>query len=543
MTAWLLACAHHPPAQVDRGLTPAASTLEALRAAREPRRVAVLIGVDEYGDPTFPDLRHAEDDARELGRHLAAEEVGGWDEVRVLVGAEGRRADVVAALREVRDELRPDDVLLVSFSGHGTRARDAAGEWHRYLLPADARASDLAASALDLGELQTFFAGLLPARKVLIVDACFDGDGRSVVAGIAEGPAPQLGPSAQALGAGEAYLFATTPGRPAREDDTLGHGVYTAYLLEAMTWELARADTDGDGALTAWEAHDWARGRTVEATSGAQVPEATFRVVGEADVVLAGRPDARRRADSALVYLYPTEDAAWSGATVWVDGRAKGTLPGTVPLAAGTHHVLVRRPGGEVLVDGSLRLAAGRAYDAVDVARLAQGPTASVGLRAVAVASAPYRAAIGAGAAGAELVASDRRDGRVGHGLVGELTLGVAGSPGRPTAAVPRPLAWAHAGTGWQGDRGVLRARVGLGATVGWLPPSAPEAAALQGPADVGYYWLAAGPDLSGGVVLGRGWTLTALVRPHLGVLDPDLDGRPALVAWTVGGLGLEVDR
>jgi hypothetical protein len=541
--AWLLAgCLPKAPVQVDKGLSPATTTLEALRAARAPRRIAVLVGVDAYGDPSFPALHHAEDDARELARHLRSEEVGGYDEVHLLTGDDTRREHIVEVLREIRDEVRAEDVLLIAFSGHGTRAKDASGGWHRYLLPNDAQAADLAGSAFDLAELQTFFAALAPARKVLIVDACFDGDGRSVVGQASDPPSQALAPATPSLGAGEAHLFATSPGRPAREDDALGHGVYTAFLLEAMTWRFADADLDGDGALTAWEAHDWARGRTVAHTGGAQVPEATFRVVGEADVVLSGDADARRRSNDALVYLYPTGDEVWSGAELLVDGRSKGTLPGTVPLGGGLHHFEVRRPGGEVVVDGSMRLAPGRSYSVEDVARLAQGPSAAVGLRTVAVASAPYRPALGAGAVGAELTWSSRRDGPVGHGLVGAVTVGAAGSPARPTVALARPLGWTSLGAGWQGDRGLLRLRVGLGATALWLPPSA-GGATPGAPDTTGWLVGAAGPDLAAGVVLGRGWTVLGAVRTHVGALDPDLDGRVTAVPWTVGGLGLEVDR
>lgn len=546
MIAWLLACA---AVQTGKGLTPAATTLEALQQARAPRRHALLVGVDPYGDPTFPALRHAGDDARELGELLRSPQVGGFDTVTVLTGDATRRDAILDALREIRDTLRRDDVLVVYFSGHGTRARDALGAWHRYLVPTDGRASDLAGTALDLAELQAFFSSLAPARKALIVDACFDGDGRSVVAPDAGAP-PELPlvPSAPAVGPGEAHLFATSAGRPAREDDGLGHGVYTWFLIDAMSWSFAEADVDEDRVLTAWEAHDWARGQVMARTDGAQIPEAAFRIVGEADVVLAGDPDPRRRSDRALVYLYPTETQDLSGAALLVDGREKGALPRTVPLAPGRHHFLIREADGNVVVDGSLTLAGGRAYTVDEIARLAQGPTAAFGARAVMLPGGALAESLGDGVAGAELYRAARRRTAAGRGFTGDLALGAGLSPARDGFAAARPVAWTSGMLGWQGDRGRLRLRLGLGVSGVWIPPSFPEGrpgtvTVAEHPGEVGWWFLAGGPTGAAGWVLGDGWTAMATVRPHVAWLATE-PGEPAeAVGWTAVAVGLEVDR
>lgn len=541
-----LACA---PVQTGKGLQPAATTLAALQQARAPRRHALVIGVDPYGDPTFPTLRHAGDDARELAAQLRSPQVGGFDEVTVLTGSDTHREQILDALREIRDTLRRDDVLVVYFSGHGTRARDTFGTWHRYLVPTDGKAADLAGTALDLAEIQAFFTSLAPARKALIVDACFDGDGRSVVAPDS-GPAPDLPlvPTAGAIGPGEAHLFATSAGRPAREDDALGHGVYTWFLLDAMSWSFAEADVDADRVLTAWEAHDWARGQTMERTDGAQIPEAAFRIVGEADVVLAGDPDPRRRSDRALVYLYPTETQDWSGAALLVDGREKGALPKTVPLPPGRHHFLIREEDGNVAVDGYLRLAGGRAYTVDEVARLAQGPTAAFGARVVGIPGGALSESVGDWVSGAELYWADRRRSTVGRGFTGDLAVGGAVSPEREGFTVARPLGYAAGMAGWQGDRGRLRLRVGLGLSAVWIPPNfpagRPETVEVgERPGEVGWWFLAGGPTGSAGWVLGNGWSAVGTVRPHLAWLDVDFDGRASAVGWTAVSIGLEVDR
>ena len=545
----LAACAVKAPVQRDKGLEPARTTLEALAEVRPARRVALVVGVDRYGDPAFPDLRHAGHDAEAISEQLRSPQGGGFDEVHTLIDA--NRAEVVAGLQELARGLRRDDTVMLYFSGHGTRAALPDGSWRRYLLTSDATSRDFATSALELEAIQTWLGTLPAARRALVVDACFDGEGKSVVP---PGSAPEeLPEGSPRVGVGEAHLFATTAGRPSREDDKLEHGVYTWYLLDAMTWSFPDADADGDGVLTAWEAHDHARGRTIDHTEGVQVPQAAFQVVGEADVVLAGKPSARRARDRALVYLYPSGSHALAGAALTIDGRDKGLLPGTVPVAPGRHHVVVHDAEGQVVVDGTMRFAPGQSYRADEVARLAQGPSRMVGWRLATAASPPLDHAVGSGAIGPELWWAHRRNEGTATGLLSQVALGIGGAPARQVDGelqlTGRPVVWASGGSGFQGDIGRLRGRAALGLSTVWIPPSyggaRPEAPPTN-PSDVrseaGWLFVAAGPSLGLGWVLGRGWTLHGELRPHLGALDADGDGTVSAVPWVVGGIGLEAD-
>ena len=532
----------------DKGLEPARTTLEALAEVAPPRRLAVVMGVDRYGDPSFPSLKHARHDAEAVAAQLGSPQGGGFDEVVTLL--DPTRAQALAALRELAGSLRREDQVVLYFSGHGTRVA-VGDEVRRFLLVSDATARDLSTSAIELEALQEWIGALPAARRTLIVDACFDGDGKSVAR---PGAVPEMlaGALAPRVGLGEAHLYATTSGRPSREDDALEHGVYTYYLLDAMSWRFAEADVDGDGVLTAWEAHDHARAHTLEHTEGVQVPEAAFHVVGEADVVLAGTPDARAALERSLVYLYPVGPHDLSGARLMVDGRDKGVLPGTVPVAPGRHHVRVEDADGAFVVDGVMRFAPGRSYRADEVARLAQGPARIVGWRTVVASSPPLASAVGAGAVGPELFWARRRNQGSGVGLLTELALGIGAAPSRRVGGelvlAARPTAWASVATGYQRDLGRLRWRAALGLSPVWVPPSYreadrdPEASPYASPDSAGWLFLAAGPTVGAGWVLGRGWTVHGELRPHLGALDADGDGRVSAVPWVVAGLGVEAD-
>jgi len=527
LAAMVSACAARrppEPMQRDKATRPALSTAEALRTTLEPRRRAVVIGVADYLDPAFAPLKHAEADATAVGALLAADDAGGFDEVTVLTGAD--RQDITRALQTVRRDLRREDVLVVYFSGHGTA--DVSGR--RYLLTADSRARDLPGTAIDLTDLQDYFSELAPARKALIVDACFSGDGKSTRppdAPPVDPHDPLVSARASAMSPGESHLFATSPGRPAREDDQLGHAVYTWFLLDALSWSFAEADRDGDGVVTAYEAHDHARGRTMDRTGGVQVPEATFRVVGDGDLALVGRPSARTRRDRALVYLYPPTSHVLHGARIEVDGRDKGSLPGTLVVTPGMHHVRILGPSGELLAAGSAELRGGAVVPADALVRMVDGPAGSVGVTADVGFGQGLLDLTDTPALMGGTVRLERRDADgVRRGLLRTLSLHGAVGDGRSFVGLT-------GGLGVQHDWRRLRWETTLTAGGSHISPgSQPDA--------LGWAYLHAGPQLGLGLVLTE--TVSVGVRGTTAVswLDRDLDGAPEWVVLPRVGLGLE---
>ncbi len=350
-------CGHRQLTWRTKGLEPAESTADAIEASFGPRRVALVIGVGEYADPLFPGLLHAEADAVAFGEILESHEYGGFDRVIVLTTpVQTTQARILTELVSLRNDLRSQDTLLVYFSGHGTMRLDEADEPTLFLVASDSTARDLSGTGVELAEMQRFFSRIRAERKALVVDACFHGEGKSAVQPTIQQRLERMDafPTLSrkvSLGQSEAHLFATSWGRPAREDDALEHSVYTYYLLQGLTWEQERSDSNRDSLVTIYEAHDFARSKTVAYTDGAQVPEAYFRVVGERDLVVTGEPEKRLESELALIYFYDTEGTAFAGASLAVDGRLKGVFPGAMPVDPGRHRITITSPEGSVLFD------------------------------------------------------------------------------------------------------------------------------------------------------------------------------------------------
>jgi len=311
-----------------RGVVSQAEDPQGLDQVWAPRRVALVVGLDSYEDPALGSLQFAAKDAQDLAAVLRDPRWGDFDQVRVLTG-QASRDQLWQALHQASRDLHRDDTFLLYFAGHGTLDL-AGGRTSLYLLPSEARLHRAPVEGIALDDLEQELQALGAQRRVLVVDACYAGSGRSSLApGVVQqldllrGPIPT--PQVQPISRYDARLFAAHHDQPAMEDPQLQNGVYTHFLLRALT---GAGDLDGDGLVDVLEAHAWARDATLDFTLGAQVPWIRATLVGRDAIYLAGDPAQRGEAERALlvgVELLP------AGAVLSIDGQPRGggsLLPG-----------------------------------------------------------------------------------------------------------------------------------------------------------------------------------------------------------------------
>jgi hypothetical protein len=323
-----------------------------------PRRIALLVGIDQYDDPELGDLRFAAQDAVDLAEVLADPDGGAFDTVRVLSG-EVTAPQIWEALDGITAYLRRDDTFLLYIAGHGTLSLERGTEL--FVMSSESSLDRIRASGVPVDALQQRITALPSRRRALVLDTCHSGTGRSVLSQDAErtlaqvrGPLPA--PTALAVSQSEVRLYSAHFNQPALEDGELGNGVYTHFLIEALR---GAGDLDGDGLVEAAEAHDFARDHTLSHTGGVQVPWMETQVVGREEVFLAGRPDERARAERALLVglaRLPSESR------IGVDGTARGAAG----LEPGRHRLTVETDAG-VMLDQGVRVRRGQE---LDVARL-----------------------------------------------------------------------------------------------------------------------------------------------------------------------------
>jgi uncharacterized caspase-like protein len=203
---------------------------------------AVIAGVDRYQDADIDDLSFARADAlavAELLHRLHPTEV----DAEVLVDEHVTRRNLMVAIGEKLPQVTSEgDIVLLYFAGHGSpeitaEIDDAA----RYLVLHDTEYDSVFATGLDMErELPRLFERIHRPRLVLmLIDACFSGraGGRTF-----EGPrlrtershvrGQRVSLKGLELGEGRLMIGACDDHQVAREEATLGHGVFTHYLLK-----------------------------------------------------------------------------------------------------------------------------------------------------------------------------------------------------------------------------------------------------------------------------------------------------------------------
>lgn len=129
------------------------------------RYFAVVIGNNSYRDPAYPALKSAANDANAVAAMLKSRY--GYQTRLVLNGG---RLEMLTALNEVREQLKPEDNLLIYYAGHGELDAKGQGYW----VPSDG-ASGAERTWISNAAVSEIL-DTMPARHVLVVaDSCYSG--------------------------------------------------------------------------------------------------------------------------------------------------------------------------------------------------------------------------------------------------------------------------------------------------------------------------------------------------------------------------------
>ena len=260
---------------------------------------ALVVGVDEYADPGFTDLRGAARDARNI-RWLLTEHLG-FDprQVRMLTDGDATRAGIVDGIRDwLVAGTGPGSRALFYFAGHGYFQTDGDDDepdgYDEALVPHDARLISREVRPMKVAnlilddEIGTLLDGLDDREVHVIVDSCHAGTMTRSLAPLAAdpryvrtiglGPEPAAGRSVTESAftrsaavarqrdagfiEGKANLTvwtAVSPLQLALEDREAKdpQGVFTRRFVRGIAERLA--DRDGDGKVVHAELLDYVR--------------------------------------------------------------------------------------------------------------------------------------------------------------------------------------------------------------------------------------------------------------------------------------------
>ena len=256
-------------------------------------KYALIIGNDKYTDPILARLSTPGADTWGLAHLLRDEKIGNFDEVIPLINQ--TEGEIRRALSSFLANKKPDDLIVVYFSGHGVL--DARGRL--FLALKDTQTNMLTATALPSSFIADELDNCRSKRQILILDCCHSGAfARGVKAGEQKA---MTATTFEGNGYGRVVLTASDATQFALEGDQVINqtelSLFTHFLLEGL--RTGEADTDSDGYISLDEWYEYAYSKVLTITPN-QIPHKwSYHQQGE--LVIAKNPTVKKNAEGMSI--------------------------------------------------------------------------------------------------------------------------------------------------------------------------------------------------------------------------------------------------
>ncbi len=226
---------------------------------------ALIIGINKYSNA--PRLNYAVEDAEAINSLLIDFFNFPEQNVEMLLDEEATLIGIKRALRDLSENAKERDRVLIYFAGHGETDALAAGGERGYLLPINGDKDDLYLTALPMDEIKNF-SNMTAAKDVLfLMDACYSG-----LLGMTRGLKSQTNFTLEKMsrGGSRQVITAGQKGELAIEKPEWGHSAFAKNLIKGL--KDGMADYSNDGIITGSELGMYLENKVTEDTQGAQSP-------------------------------------------------------------------------------------------------------------------------------------------------------------------------------------------------------------------------------------------------------------------------------
>ncbi|HEY85774.1 MAG TPA: SUMF1/EgtB/PvdO family nonheme iron enzyme [Chloroflexi bacterium] len=217
------------------------------------KKYALIIGNNQHNDSAWPDLKTPEIDAKSVAEVLQDRQIGGFDQVDIALNASVREMRIAIGKLFNPHHHKPDDILLLYFSGHG----ELDSNDDLYFVGRETQHEMVYATGLEAIYITRLMDNARSQRQVIILDSCYSG---AFGKGGTESAVPT---KAIFEGNGEGrYILASSEAlqRSWESDATLDevdHSFFTHFLVEGL--RTGAADRDNDGWVHVGELYDHIR--------------------------------------------------------------------------------------------------------------------------------------------------------------------------------------------------------------------------------------------------------------------------------------------
>ena len=249
-------------------------------------KYALIIGNDRYDDAKLAQLKTPAADSQALAKTLGDETIGSFDEVTPLINQ--TETQVRRAISTFLANKKPDDLILLYFSGHGVL--DDRGRL--YLALKDTQIDLLKATSIPSSFVADEMDSCRSKRQILILDCCHSGAFARGTKGEQKAITEM---TFEGSGFGRVVLTASDSTQYALEGDQVIKqtelSLFTHFLLEGL--KTGEADTNNDGQISLDEWYDYTYARVISETPR-QVPH-KWSYNQRGDLLIAKNPHRKKK--------------------------------------------------------------------------------------------------------------------------------------------------------------------------------------------------------------------------------------------------------
>ncbi len=222
----------------------------------------VTIGIDKYRNPKY-NLNYAVADARGFKKSVS----DGINDIVAKINSyeikdkDANKDQIISVLSSIAETANPEDVFVFYYAGHGVMTEGESQQF--YIVPHNVtqlygNEDGLLKKGISASELKSLSSKIPSQKQLFVLDACQSGGAINSL--VSRGAAEEKAIAQLARSTGTHWLTASGSEQYATEFETLGHGVFTYALLEALS---GKADS-GDNSITVNEIKAYIESRVPE---------------------------------------------------------------------------------------------------------------------------------------------------------------------------------------------------------------------------------------------------------------------------------------
>jgi WD40 repeat protein len=223
------------------------------------------VGINNYENENL-NLTYARPDAQAFSAlvNLHGEKLFNKIHSYTLFDKEATKTRILSTIDEISKGMKKEDVFIFFYAGHGSTEENIF-----YFITTEITGmyqQDKLASALRVNELQEKFKVLPALKQVLFIDACHSGGSVEVLA--MRGATEEKALAQLSRSSGVHVMASSESDQQSAEIKSLGHGVFTYVLLEALKGKADGAPADSK--ITVYE---------IKSYIDDQVPEVSYNLI------------------------------------------------------------------------------------------------------------------------------------------------------------------------------------------------------------------------------------------------------------------------